>query len=123
MVLEVADEPDEQLKGLMYRKVLLKNQGMYFPFNSERNVRFWMYKTLLNLDMIFLYQGRVISLEKDLPSCSNLPCKSYGPFGLIDGVIELAAGEISRLGISNGDEVKIIFLKNNTDRLLFDKEN
>ena len=38
--LEVAETPEEQAMGLMYRTSLADDRGMLFPFNPPRPVRF-----------------------------------------------------------------------------------
>ncbi|WP_320674960.1 DUF192 domain-containing protein [Prochlorococcus sp. MIT 1341] len=105
--LELADTFEEQYIGLMKRKELLKLRGMFFLFNPPRQVKFWMYKTLFPLDMIFLSDGKVVALEHAVPVCSSLPCETYGPESVVDGVIELASGEAKRLDIRIGDSLVI----------------
>ncbi|HGY5534599.1 MAG TPA: DUF192 domain-containing protein [Prochlorococcus sp.] len=107
LLLEVADKAEEQRLGLMQRHALPSGQGMWFPFQPARRLRFWMHNTLAALDMVFVDQGRVIAIEADVPVCPRLPCPSYGPKMQADGVVELAAGEAARLAISVGDAVKI----------------
>ncbi len=107
VLLEVADQTEEQRLGLMQRPVLRSGQGMWFPFKPARRLRFWMHNTLAPLDMVFVDQGRVIAIEADVPVCPHLPCPSYGPNMPADGVLELASGEAARLAISVGDAVKI----------------
>ena len=102
IALEVARTPEQQRLGLMQRPALPPLRGMWFPFNRARLARFWMHNTLAPLDMVFLRDGRVIHIESDVPVCPGLPCPSYGPTELADGVVELGAGEARRLGIGTG---------------------
>ena len=92
LLLEVADKAEEQRLGLMQRHALPSGQGMWFPFQPARRLRFWMHNTLAALDMVFVDQGRVIAIEAAVPVCPHLPCPSYGPKLPADGVVELAAG-------------------------------
>tara|TARA_Y100001968_G_scaffold74776_1_gene66183 strand:+ start:190 stop:588 length:399 start_codon:yes stop_codon:yes gene_type:complete len=105
--LEVATTPEEQRLGLMQRKALPPMRGMWFPFDRPREMRFWMFKTIAPLDMVFVSEGRVIAIESKVPICPALPCPSYGPKKLGDGVMELRAGEAQRLNIRVGDPVMI----------------
>ena len=107
LLLEVADKAEERRLGLMQRHALPSGQGMWFPFQPARRLRFWMHNTLAALDMVFVDQGRVIAIEADVPVCPRLPCPSYGPKMQADGVVELAAGEAARLSIKVGDFVQI----------------
>ncbi|MBM5802671.1 MAG: DUF192 domain-containing protein [Cyanobacteria bacterium K_DeepCast_35m_m2_155] len=107
ILLEVADEPHEQAKGLQHRAPLPPLRGMWFPFRSDILMRFWMHQTPSPLDMLFIDDGRVIAIEANATPCARLPCRSYGPDQPGDAVIELAAGEAARLGISVGTAVQI----------------
>ena len=109
--LEVAESPREQRLGLMLRNSLPRLRGMYFPFNSSRKAKFWMYKTLSSLDMFFLSGETVVSIIHDVPTCEFLPCKTYGPENVVDSVIETAAGEANRLKIKIGDRIIINRIK------------
>lgn len=100
--LEVADEPHEQAKGLQLRPRLPALRGMWFPFERATPLRFWMHRTPEPLDMVFLRAGRVVAIERRVQPCMYLPCPSYGPDEPSDGVVELAAGEAERLGITPG---------------------
>ena len=105
--LEVARTPAQQRLGMMQRPALPPLRGMWFPFERPVRLRFWMHNTLAPLDMVFLDGDRVIHLERQVPVCPALPCTSYGPTRLGDGVVELRAGEIDRLGVQLGDAVLI----------------
>ena len=107
VLLEVADEPQEQRLGLMQRPALPPLRGMWFPFKPARPLRFWMLNTIAPLDMVFVHQGEVIAIEAEVPICPALPCQSFGPMADADGVIELGTGEAKRLGLGVGDAVVI----------------
>jgi uncharacterized membrane protein (UPF0127 family) len=107
VLLEVADQPNEQRLGLMQRPALPPLRGMWFPFKPARPLRFWMLNTLAPLDMVFVHQDEVIAIEAEVPTCPALPCKSFGPMADADSVIELRAGEAKRLGLAIGDAVVI----------------
>ena len=107
VLLEVADQPQEQRLGLMQRPALPPLRGMWFPFKPARPLRFWMLNTIAPLDMVFVHQGEVIAIEAEVPICPSLPCKGFGPMADADGVIELGAGEAKRLQLDVGDPVVI----------------
>ena len=107
VLLEVADQPQEQRLGLMQRPALPPLRGMWFPFKPARPLRFWMLNTIAPLDMVFVHKGAVIAIEADVPICPAMPCKAFGPMADADGVIELRAGEAKRLGLGVGDAVVI----------------
>jgi uncharacterized protein len=109
--LEVAQTPEQQEKGLMYRPALPDNQGMLFRFPSAQPVRFWMKNVPVALDMVFLQNGVVKYIEASAPPCASEPCATYGPNVLIDTVIELRSGGAAKLKLQPGDRVKIEFFK------------
>jgi uncharacterized membrane protein (UPF0127 family) len=107
IVLEVADEPHEQARGLQLRPALPALRGMWFPFPGPAVARFWMHRTPEPLDMLFVAGGRVLAIETAAQPCPHLPCPSYGPAQRVDGVLELAAGQAAALGIAVGTPVVI----------------
>jgi uncharacterized membrane protein (UPF0127 family) len=80
---------------------------MLFPFSPAQPVKFWMHRTPAPLDMVFVRSGQVLAIEANVPPCMHLPCRSYGPDGAVDGVIELGAGQSQALGIKPGRAVLI----------------
>ncbi|NJK49993.1 DUF192 domain-containing protein [Candidatus Gracilibacteria bacterium] len=109
--LEVAQTPEQQEIGLMFRSSLPANRGMLFEFEAPRYTRFWMKNTIIPLDMIFLKGGEVKAIFANVPPCTSDPCKSYGPSVEIDRVIELPGGRAAELGLKVGDRVAIEFVK------------
>jgi len=108
--LEVAQTPEQQEMGLMYRQSLPDNQGMLFKFPTAQPIRFWMKNTLIPLDMVFMQNGVVKYIKTSAPPCTSDPCPTYGSNTLIDMVIELRSGRATELGLKPGDSIKIKFL-------------
>ena len=102
ILLEVARTAQQQMWGLQLRPALPDLRGMLFPFSPAQPVKFWMHRTPEPLDMVFVRSGQVIAIEANVPPCMHLPCRSYGPDGAVDGVIELGAGQSQALGIKAG---------------------
>ncbi len=108
--LEVAQTPEEQASGLMYRTSLADDRGMLFPFNPAQKVGFWMKNVPIPLDIIFLRDGKVVNIAADSPSCNREPCPVYFSAGVIDQVLELRGGRAAELGIKLGDSLPINWL-------------
>jgi len=108
--LEVAQTPEEQASGLMYRTFLADDRGMLFPFNPPQKVGFWMKNVPIALDIIFLRDGKVVNIAADLPSCTREPCPVYPSAAKIDQVLELRGGRAAELGIKLGDRLPIHWL-------------
>jgi uncharacterized protein len=109
LLLEVSRTPEQQSIGLMNRTELAADRGMLFVFSPPRPVSFWMKNTLIPLDMIFVSNGVVKHIGKQIPPCTADPCPSYGPESItdIDGVIELRGGRAAELRLKVGDRLKV----------------
>lgn len=107
IALEVPETGRQYAWGLQMRPPLPRLQGMWFAFQPPNPARFWMYRTLAPLDLVFVRAGVVARIEASAPTCPRLPCPSYGSGDLVDGVVELGAGEAARLGIREGTPVEI----------------
>jgi uncharacterized membrane protein (UPF0127 family) len=105
--LEVAKTIEQQATGLMNRKELAGDRGMLFPFSPPRQVSFWMKDCLINLDMIFLRDGKVQAISSNVPPCAKDPCPVYGPNTPVDQVIELRGGRAKELGLKVGDRLMV----------------
>ena len=105
--LEVAQTPEQQALGLMFRESLADNRGMLFPFEFERTARFWMKNVPISLDIIFLNGDRVVGIAVNVPGCKAEPCPVYGPEALVDQVLELRGGRAEELGIDINDRILI----------------
>lgn len=103
--LEVANTPEEQATGLMFRTELPDDRGMLFPIAPARNVRFWMRNVLIELDMVFLREGVVQAIIPNVPPCFSETCPNYGPDVPVDAVIELKGGSAAQLGLKVGDRI------------------
>ena len=103
--VEVAIEPEDFYRGLMYRTSLPANHGMLFPFFPPRSVSFWMKNTLIPLDMVFIRDNKVQHIVQKAQPCKNDPCKTYPSEAVIDMVIELPAGSSKTLQLKPGDSI------------------
>lgn len=98
--LEVADEPWEEMRGLMFRREMAKGWGMVFVFADEAPRSFWMKNTLMPLDMVFVRaDGVVDSVVASAEPLSLTPRRSAGPAKY---VVELANGAAATAGIVAG---------------------
>lgn len=112
ILLEVAETPEQQAMGLMFRPALPDDRGMLFPMAFPRPVSFWMMNVPVPLDMVFIYQGKVQGIAANVPPCQAAPCPTYGPGNqLVDHVIELRGGRAAELGLAVGDPVTITRLE------------
>ena len=101
--VEVADTPEAQARGLMFRTELGDNEGMIFPSATPETRSFWMKNTPLSLDIIFIgVDGRILNIAANTVPYS---LDSVSSNGIASGVLELRAGRAKALGIAPGDKV------------------
>jgi uncharacterized membrane protein (UPF0127 family) len=108
--LEVAATDREIERGLMYRQSMPEDCGMVFLFHPPRAVKFWMYHTLISLDMCFVQSGKIVKIFHNVPPCrseNSTDCPTYPEREalLATEVIELNGGYAERHGIKEGDDV------------------
>ncbi len=102
--LEIADTPDKQARGLMFRKELPKSSGMIFINETDRINSMWMKNTYIPLDMIFLNKDKkVIGILENVPPMT-LDQRTIGKPSKY--VIELNAGAVKEIGIKDGDIIR-----------------
>ncbi len=107
--VELAISVDERSKGLMNREKLADNQGMLFIFPKPRIVSFWMYQTLIPLDILFFdSNGQLLELFENIPPCKASPCKTYTNKIPAEFVLELPAGTAEKINVSLGNKFVII---------------
>jgi len=101
--IEIAESPEAQAQGLMYRRSLPEKGGMLFidPAPSMRS--FWMKNTPLALDIIFVNdQGEVVNIVKRTTPYSEEHILSTGP---AQYVVEVRAGFTDKFNITDTDRV------------------
>ncbi len=102
--VELADTPEAQSRGLMFRTELGDFEGMIFPSAAPEPRSFWMKNTPLSLDIIFIGpDGRITNIAANTVPYSLDSVRSSG---LASAVLELRAGRAAALGIVPGDRVK-----------------
>lgn len=102
--VELADDPEEQARGLMHRESLPLSAGMYFVNTRPRRTSFWMRNTLIPLDMLFIdAQGIVQRIHHEAVPLDETPIP--GGDGILT-VLEINGGLSRRLGITEGSEVQ-----------------
>lgn len=102
--VEVMRTPDQQAKGLMFRRFLPDDRGMLFAFRRNEPIFMWMKNTYIPLDMVFIdRKGAVVSIAADTEPFSERTIPSGGPAW---AVVELNAGAAAKIGLAAGDKVR-----------------
>ena len=99
----MARSPEEQSRGLMFRKSLGDDQGMLFPYEPPQQASFWMKNTLIPLDMVFIRaDGTIGRIAANTVPMSLDPVPSIDP---VSAVLEIRGGRAAELGLKEGDKV------------------
>jgi YVTN family beta-propeller protein len=103
--VDVANDPEEQSKGLMFRKSMEWNNGMFFVNDDVKYLAFWMKNTYIPLDMIFVDKDlRIVDIKEDVQPCLQEDiCPSYPSKQPAKYVLEVNAGFVHQNGIRVGD--------------------
>ncbi len=100
--VETSDEIGEQVQGLSGRDSLCDNCGMLFVYDKAMIQNFWMKGMNFPLDFIFIREGRVVEIVKNVPSPESLKVSRVVSTQEADMVLEVNAGFVERKDISTG---------------------
>ncbi len=100
--VEIAKTPEERQKGLMFRQHLPRDQGMYFVFEKEEQLSFYMRDTRVPLSIAFIGGNSVIESIKHLIPLDERSVYSDGP---VRFALEVNRGWFDHNGIRPGDKV------------------
>jgi uncharacterized membrane protein (UPF0127 family) len=107
VAVELAESPAEQNKGLGYRDALAWNSGMYFPYKRAAFYSFWMKGMRFPIDIVWIRQGRIVDLHRDVPFEPDGNGPTLRPREIVDAVLEVPAGYAVASGWRVGDRVQL----------------
>jgi uncharacterized protein len=99
----IVEKPDEMARGLMDRTSLPENEGMLFWMGRRDDHAFWMKRTRIPLDLIFINVDRVVGMLTLEP----LDERRQRVGRPSTNVLEVNGGWANRHGIAIGDRVTI----------------
>ncbi|WP_173021460.1 DUF192 domain-containing protein [Lewinella sp. W8] len=101
--IEIADNREDIVQGLMYRPQMQADRGMLFLMEAEEPQSFWMLNTLISLDIIYIDSDKeIVSIAPDTTPKSTDPIPSGAPAKY---VLEVNAGFCQRHNVKLGDRV------------------
>ena len=99
--VQLAQTPEQQQIGLMFRKTMGTNEGMLFVFDEPRQQCFWMKNTLLPLSVAFIADdGSVVNIDDMKPQTLDSHCSTRP----VRFVLEMNVGWFDKRGIKAGSK-------------------
>jgi uncharacterized protein len=109
ITVEKAESPEQRSLGLMNRSFLGEKEGMLFSFERSERLSFWMYKTLLPLNILFLDDTlKIVDILEMTPCVSTDPstCRVYTSSKPARYAVEVNKGFAQKHRIKIGDRVR-----------------
>ena len=104
--VEIADDPWEEARGLMYRTALGEDRGMLFIFSDEQELSFWMRNTLIPLSVAYIDSGGRITDILDMKPLDDKP-PHYVSSEPAQYALEVNQGFFDERGVKVGDRAKL----------------
>jgi len=102
LTVELATTPKYWERGLSGRTTLADNEGMLFLFPSSHIPTFWMKDMNFPIDIIWLKDNQILSVESNVPVSENVPLPTYSPPEPVDMVLEVPAGYAAKHELKPG---------------------
>ncbi len=106
--VETMMDPKDMLRGLMFRTTLAPDRGMLFVHMKPGLFGYWMYRTLIPLDIIWMDSSRnIVEIVANAPPCKTeaSKCPHFGGTQPAQYVLELGGGMAGKYGLRIGDQV------------------
>jgi uncharacterized protein len=104
--VEIADTKEQRSNGLKYRTELGEDDGMFFIYEEEEGMAFWMPPEMeISLDLIFFDKDmKVTDFYENLPICATEEgCPRYSPKTLSKYALEVNPGIAAKIDLQKGD--------------------
>lgn len=98
----------DMLRGMSFRTSLPPDRGMLYVHGGVGHYSYWMYQTLIPLDMIWLDDSKqVVEIVADAPPCKTeaSKCPHFGGTQPAKYVLELGGGMAQKYGLKVGDYI------------------
>lgn len=103
---ELALSTSSRAQGLSGRVSLPQKDGMLFIFSKSARHLFWMQGMLFDLDFVWINNGRVVDITKNVPAPTNTSLPAVvRPSQDASMVLELTAGSVTLYNIAIGNTV------------------
>lgn len=109
LAVRLADDPESQMRGLMFVRGLPDDEGMLFLFDQEAPRSFWMKNCEMAIDMVWLDAAfRIVDITHSAPPCTTDPCPHFSPKVPARNVLEMRGGLAKERGLKEGDTLVVV---------------
>lgn len=103
IAIEVADNDEKIIQGMMWRRSMRDSQGMLFIFDKEELKSFWMKNTYISLDIIYVNSLlEIVSIRENAKPLDEWSIPSEYP---AQYVVEVIGGFCFKYNIKTGDRI------------------
>jgi uncharacterized membrane protein (UPF0127 family) len=98
----------DALRGMQFRSSIAPDHGMLYAHRVAGKYGYWMYQTLIPLDMIWMDdRHNVVEIVENAPPCKTAAsqCPHYGGNQVAKYVLQLGAGMARKYGLKVGDTI------------------
>jgi uncharacterized membrane protein (UPF0127 family) len=98
----------DMMRGMMFRTSLAPDRGMLFVHRAPSRYPYFMFQTLIPLDIIWMDQNRtIVEMFENAPPCKReaSQCPHYGGNQDAKYVIEIGGGMAKKYGLKVGDRL------------------
>ena len=100
--VEIARDPEDQRRGLKFRKDLAEDRGMLFYYESDRPLHFYMEDTLVPLSIAYISSEGVI---KEIYDMKPKSLRTISSVQSVRFALELNQGTFERIGARPGTSI------------------
>ncbi len=105
VLVELAVNKNDQVRGLMFREEMNENEGMLFIYNTDSHLNFWMKNTLIPLTVAYIDKNGIIKDMHDMkPLDTSVTYTSKYP---VRYALEMNKGWFEKNNISIGSKVQL----------------
>lgn len=97
------------IRGMMFRTSIAPDHGMLFVHPKAGNYTYWMYQTLIPLDIIWLDSKRnIVEIVENAQPCKTQAskCEQYGGKQISAYVLEIGGGMARKYGLKLGQTLQ-----------------
>ena len=108
--IEVASNPNDRRKGLMFRKSLPEDHGMFFVWEYRKRQCMWMRNTYIPLNVAYIdSKGKILEIYEMLPLSEDSICSKKR----VKYALEVNLDWFKRNNVQVGDQIDITEILDN----------